>query len=124
MNAKLKRLADEITTISTQFGLANDAEENEKVMFNYMNESLIHVRRQNELKMKMAKIERAENVAWEKFHHPRYSTTSDTRSDGQGTASKDSREKHSIRSSSNTCHSTDRYATEGSTLIRIEVSIR
>ena len=67
LNAKLKCLADEITTISTQFGLANDAEENEKVMFNYMNESLIHVRRQNELKMKMAKIERAENVAWENF---------------------------------------------------------
>ena len=67
LNAKIKCLTDEIKVISAQCSLSNDSEEYEGVMFNYMSESLIHVRKQNELKMKMAKIERAENVAWESF---------------------------------------------------------
>lgn len=65
LNTEIERLTEQIQTIATQHGLTK--EEYEEVMFNYMNESLRNVRRQNELKMKMAKIERAEFVAWENF---------------------------------------------------------
>lgn len=63
LNSEIKRLTDEIQTTAAQDGLQK--EDYEEVMCNYMNESLVNVRRQNELKMKMAKIERAEHVAWE-----------------------------------------------------------
>lgn len=65
LNAEIKRLSEEIQTIAVEHNLTKD--EYEEVMFKYMNESLANVRKQNELKMKMAKIERAEYVAWENF---------------------------------------------------------
>lgn len=65
LNSEIKRLTEEIEATATQHNLTK--QEYEEIMFNYMNESLTNVRRQNELKMKLSKIERAEFVAWESF---------------------------------------------------------
>lgn len=65
LNAQIKSLTDELQTTADRVRLTKA--EYEEVMFSYMNESLTYVRRQNELKMRMAKIERAEFVAWENF---------------------------------------------------------
>nr|ABQ08077.1 hypothetical protein [Adineta vaga]ABQ08078.1 hypothetical protein [Adineta vaga] len=66
INSDIERLRNEIAIISAQHDF-QEQDGYEAIMFEYMNYALSNVRHYNELRMKTAKTERAESVAWDKF---------------------------------------------------------
>ncbi|CAF1549133.1 unnamed protein product [Adineta ricciae] len=66
INSDIERIRNEIAIISAQHDF-KEQDGYEAIMFEYMNYALSKVRRHNELRMKTAKTERAESVAWDKF---------------------------------------------------------
>ncbi|CAF1139493.1 unnamed protein product [Rotaria socialis] len=64
---EIAKLTDKVDKIAIDTGLDKNTEGHNEIMFRYMNEMLSIVRRQHELKMKIARSERAEYVAWDQF---------------------------------------------------------
>jgi hypothetical protein len=66
-NEAIQRIKSDISKIALQSGLPPQTDGHDDIMFEYMNQALSKYRKQCEIKVKIAKTERAEFVAWEQF---------------------------------------------------------